>query len=275
MKTLSREKIEMNLCRAFIIALAMYTRIPVPKVNWDEESMKYAMCFFPVAGMFVGGIQFLVGWLLLEYTACGTLFFAIVMTILPIIITGGIHLDGFIDTMDALCSYGEREKKLEILKDPHIGAFALISLCCFLLLSVGVWSELPIAENRLVLLGIIAQFYILSRSLSGISVMVFPSAKKNGLLKTFQAMAKRNRVRNVLCVWFVFSVIGVLGTSFLLNGSVLLGGIAVFSAILVFGHYAWISKKQFGGTTGDIAGYFLQVCELIILMVIILGGKLL
>ena len=73
------------------------------------------MCFFPVVGAVTGALQLLIGSLLLRYTSCGKLFFVIMMTLIPVLVTGGIHLDGFADTVDALSSYGDREKKLEIL----------------------------------------------------------------------------------------------------------------------------------------------------------------
>ena len=59
------------------------------------------------------------------------------MSIIPILITGGFHIDGFMDTQDAINSYKPREKKLEILKDPHIGAFAVISLLAYSIFWAG------------------------------------------------------------------------------------------------------------------------------------------
>lgn len=92
------------------------------------------MCFFPVVGVIIGALVFGAGQLILRYTECGKLFFAAVMTMIPVAVTGGIHLDGFADTIDAVSSYKDREKKLEILKDPHTGAFAVIGLCAYFLL---------------------------------------------------------------------------------------------------------------------------------------------
>ena len=73
--------------------------------------MKYAMCFFPMVGIVIGVCEYVLGnWILgRDY---GVLFFSVCMTLLPILLTGGIHLDGFMDTSDALASYGDREKKL-------------------------------------------------------------------------------------------------------------------------------------------------------------------
>ena len=113
-----------TLLQSFSVAFSMYSRLPVPQVEWNEKNMKYAFCFFPLIGIFVGGAV----WLWLQAAAFwgfGDSLRAAVCVALPLLITGGIHLDGFCDTVDALSSHQSRERKLEILKDPHIGAFAL------------------------------------------------------------------------------------------------------------------------------------------------------
>ena len=79
----------MYLLNSLAIAISMYSKIPAPNVEWNEKNMKYAMCFFPVVGAVIGIIQFLIGGFLLQYTDCGTLFFAVVMALIPVVITGG------------------------------------------------------------------------------------------------------------------------------------------------------------------------------------------
>ena len=244
----------MYLLRSLAIAISMYSKIPVPTVDWNEKNMKYAMCFFPVVGAVAGGLQLLIGYLLLKYTSCGNLFFAIAMVLIPVIVSGGIHLDGFADTVDALSSYGDREKKLEILKDPNTGAFAVIGLCVYFLADTALWSEVTVE-----FLPVIACTYMFSRSLSGISVVSFRAAKNSGLLRTFQDGAQKKRVRVVLIVWAC-----VCG-GIMLYLSWKTAAIVIIAALLVFLYYYRMSRKQFGGTTGDLAGYFLQVCELAML----------
>ena len=244
----------MYLLRSLAIAISMYSKIPVPTVDWNEKNMKYAMCFFPVVGAAAGGLQLLIGYLLLKYTSCGNLFFAIAMALIPVIVSGGIHLDGFADTVDALSSYGDREKKLEILKDPNTGAFAVIGLCVYFLADTALWSEVTVE-----LLPVIACTYMFSRSLSGISVVSFRAAKNSGLLRTFQDGAQKKRVRVVLIVWAC-----VCG-GIMLYLSWKTAVIVILAALFVFLYYYRMSRKQFGGTTGDLAGYFLQVCELAML----------
>ena len=244
----------MYLLQSLAIAISMYSKIPVPTVDWNEKNMKYAMCFFPVVGAAAGGLQLLIGYLLLKYTSCGNLFFAIAMVLIPVIVSGGIHLDGFADTVDALSSYGDREKKLEILKDPNTGAFAVIGLCVYFLADTALWSEVTVE-----LLPVIACTYMLSRSLSGISVVSFRAAKNSGLLRTFQDGAQKKRVRVVLIVWAC-----VCG-GIMLYLSWKTAVIVILVALFVFLYYYRMSRKQFGGITGDLAGYFLQVCELAML----------
>ena len=93
---------------------------------------------------------------------------------IPILVTGGFHLDGFMDTCDALSSWRTREERLQILSDPHIGAFAVIRLALFGLIYGAALSELT-AEDRILWMG----SFFLSRCLSGYTVVAFPKAKKN------------------------------------------------------------------------------------------------
>ena len=69
----------MRLLNSLAIAISMYSKIPVPTVDWNEKNIKYAMCFFPVVGVITGILQFGIGYALLEYTSCGKFFFAAVM----------------------------------------------------------------------------------------------------------------------------------------------------------------------------------------------------
>ena len=241
----------MRFLGSLAVALSMYSKIPVPTVDWNDKNMKYAMCFFPVIGVVTGAVEYAAGYALLTWTDCGSFFFAAVMTLIPVLVTGGIHMDGFADTMDALSSYGDREKKLEILKDPHTGAFAVIWLCAYFLLNAALWSEADLSVFPAA-----ALMFPLSRSLSGISVVSFRAAKNSGLLRTFQDGAQRRRVRVVLILW---------GSGMRRGDDLALpntgqsrprGGTPCISALFPS------QQEQFGGTTGDLAGYFLQSVSL-------------
>lgn len=232
------------------IAFSMYSKIPMPKTQWNEKNMRYSMCFFPIIGMVIGLVLFLFCYLtnLLEL---GVLFRLSGIVVIPIIITGGIHLDGFIDTQDAISSYQSKERKLEILKDSHIGAFALISCLVYVMLTIGVWSELNLQSILTLCFG-----YILSRALSGFSVVSFDLAKDSGLVHTFSDAAQKRVVRYCMLFFAIISSILMIAVGGVIGISVLLG------AMVAFHVYRIISYKQFGGITGDLAGWFLQICEL-------------
>lgn len=240
----------MSIINSFFIALSMYSRIPVPRVNWEKENMRYAMCFFPMIGVVIGAVMYLAGWLL-DKTSVGGLFRGVVFTLIPIMITGGIHMDGFMDTMDALGSWGDREKKLEILKDSHAGAFAILGMGCYLMWSVAVWSELPAEVLR-----VCGVSFVLSRALSGFSVVTFPAARNSGLLKMFQDGAQKKVVRITMCLYVAAAVIMMA----VMNARAMTG--AVTGVMIAFLYYIVVSRKQFGGVTGDLAGFFLETAEL-------------
>lgn len=240
----------MSIINSFFIALSMYSRISVPRVDWKKENMRYAMCFFPMIGVVIGAVMYLAGWLL-DKTSVGGLFRGVVFTLIPIIITGGIHMDGFMDTMDALGSWGDREKKLEILKDSHAGAFAILGMGCYLMWSVAVWSELPAEVLR-----VCGVSFVLSRALSGFSVVTFPAARNSGLLKMFQDGAQKKVVRITMCLYVAAAVIMMA----VMNARAMTG--AVTGVMIAFLYYIVVSRKQFGGVTGDLAGFFLETAEL-------------
>ena len=248
---------------SFLIAFAMFSKIPMPRADWDKENMKYMMCFFPAIGAVIGALLCGYG-KLCEFLDFGTLMRGAGYVLIPVIVTGGIHLDGFLDTVDALSSYQPAERKLEILKDSHAGAFAIIMGCAYFVLALGVWSEMP--GKALPVMGIGS---VVSRSLSGLALTSFPCANKKGSLGMFADAAQRNVVRTVLVLWLVVCAFLIClldwRLAFVLSGT----------ASAVYGYYYRLAMKQFGGTTGDIAGFFVQVCELAMACTVMLGGKLL
>ena len=125
----------------FKVAFAMCSKIPMPEADWSRENMKYMLCFFPFIGVVIGGCSFLASRLgvYFDFTA---VWIAVLLTLIPVWITGGIHVDGLLDTSDALSSWQERERRLEILKDSHAGAFAVITACVYFLLWFGACSQI-------------------------------------------------------------------------------------------------------------------------------------
>ena len=217
-------------------------------IEWSQKNMRYALCAFPLIGAVCGGL-----WCLVGVLPVPELVRAAGFCLVPVLVTGGIHLDGFADTCDALSSYGDAEKKLEILKDPHCGAFAVIRLCTYFILYFALCASVKFTV-RFGVIWILA--LTLERAFSGLAVASFPMAKNTGLAHTFAEAADRITVRRVLIIYTV-----VLGAAMLVLG----GWAAVLAALLVFWRYYAVSKKQFGGITGDLAGWFLQRAELAML----------
>lgn len=240
----------MHVLRSAVIAFSIYSKIPVPQFEWKEEDMKYMLCFFPWVGAVIGLCVYLWKYLCESYEV-GGICHAAVGAAIPLLITGGFHVDGFMDTMDAFHSYQSRERKLEILKDAHIGAFSVIMLLAYGLVYLGAFSE--ITDVRLA--SVIGSGFFLSRCLSGISVVSFPAARKEGMLYQFAGSSQKKIVR------WVLGVQSVLCMGFMMRQS-FYAGIIVSAAALSTLIYSYCrTKKELGGMTGDTAGYFLLLCE--------------
>lgn len=165
----------MKLLKAMVIAFSIYSKIPVPQFEWKEEDMEYMMCFFPWIGGVIG--LFFYGWTVLcEKLAIGNVCYALIGAAIPLMISGGFHVDGYMDTMDAFHSYQSREKKLEILKDSHIGAFAAIMLALYYMIDIAAISEIHTQKA----VSALAAVFFLARCFSGIAVMTLQPAKKRG-----------------------------------------------------------------------------------------------
>ena len=235
----------MTVLQTIAVAFAMFSALPVPQFEWNEKNMRYAMCAFPLIGLVCGGLWCLCGVLPLPELARAAAF-----CLVPVAVTGGIHLDGYADTSDALSSYGDREKKLEILKDSHCGAFAVIRLCSYFVAYFGLCGSVRFTP-RVGLCWTLA--LVLERGLSGLAVAAFPMAKNTGLAHTFASAADRATVRRVLAL-----LAAVLCCAMLALG----GWALVLAALAVLWRYHAVACKQFGGITGDLAGWFLQKTEI-------------
>ncbi|MDW2799046.1 adenosylcobinamide-GDP ribazoletransferase [Clostridium boliviensis] len=246
----------MNLTGSMMIAFSMYSRIPVLQVQWTKERMKYAMCFFPLIGAIIGLLEY--GAILLFRTLGFPFLEQIMPVIIPVVVTGGIHMDGLLDVIDAKSSHGETEKKLEILKDPHTGAFAIIGCGVYFLLYLAFFMEMKPA-----MIPAYCITFVITRALSGLSVVTFPMAKKSGLAAAFSDGAHKRVVGTVMVLYLVITLMGL----WILAGT---GGLLAVSALsfLVFLYYYRMAKREFGGITGDLAGYFLQILELVLVMVL-------
>ena len=247
-----------DILKGFVVAFSMYSKIPMPKMEWTEKNMKYCICYFPMIGLVIGVLMNL-WYRLAEYAQFGILFRPAVLVVIPVIVTGGIHLDGLLDTADALSSYKTREEKLEILKDSHAGAFAIIVGISYFMVYFGVMSE--VTGEKLLVIGL---GFMLSRAFSGLGLVSLKKAKNTGLLRTFSDAAA-NRIVGIVMILYIAAT-AILMT--LLNP--LYASVDFGLALLTFWWYRSMAYDKFGGITGDLAGCFTQVCELVTALGVIL-----
>lgn len=254
------------MLKSLVVAFSTYSKIPMPHIEWDKKSMKYSMGCFPFVGVVIGLVS--IGCFYgLSLLSVGNILSAIVLAIIPILISGGIHMDGFLDTIDARNAYRSREERLQILKDPHTGAFAIIYGIVYLLICVGLFSEVMEEQIAFVAVG-----YIYSRILSGLSVVTFRKAKRDGMAAA-TADASDKSVKWMLIVELVICVAGMVLLGLAQNGiaGLICAVLCIVAGLLSFFYYRCMAYKWFGGTTGDLAGYFLQICELMILLAVVVA----
>ena len=236
---------------------SMFCAIPSPWQGWEEKAREKMLLCLPLVGLEIGLLWWGLG-LLCRYLP--PLMAGAVLAGWPWLATGFLHLDGFMDTTDARSSYGDREKKLAILKDSHVGAFAVIGCSFYLILSAGAWSEID-AKGIVVM----AMAFVLERAFSGLAAVNFKGARKDGMLTAFREPARKRTVTVVLAAEAVISAI-VMCYLWLPVGL-----LCSLGAVLTFVYYYKMAMKEFGGTTGDLAGWFLQTCELVMLMLTVVG----
>ncbi len=251
----------MRLVRSLCIAFAMFSRLPTPRVDWDRENMRYTMAVFPLVGLLVGVCAF-VGWWVLNLFAFGSFCTGMALTVIPVLVTGGIHLDGYADTVDALASHGDQAKKLAILKDPHAGAFAIIKLCVYFLCFTALAVELVPTITSVITY---CSVFILSRALGVIFMLTLAPARQDGLGRLFYDAATK-RMTLMVALFFAFAV---CIASMCVYGWT--GAIFPASMLAALWYCHRMATREFGGVTGDLTGYCIQLCEIVGLAGIILG----
>lgn len=252
-----------HLLSSCAIAFSTYSRLPVPQVDWNEKNMRHTLAFFPLVGAAVGLI-FWAAAALCGALECGRVLRAALLTAVPVAVTGGIHMDGYCDTVDALASHASKEKKLIILKDSSAGAFAVIWCCVWFLLYFALLTELENAAT-------IAACFVLSRSLSALGVERLPSARP---MTGPQAGMGSELKRSSRFPWWVLGIYMALWAILIwLWGDWVPGLAALAAAVGFYFIYKHIALRQFGGFTGDLAGWFLQICELVMLAAAVLAER--
>ncbi|WP_297421525.1 adenosylcobinamide-GDP ribazoletransferase [Clostridium sp.] len=241
-----------KLYKGFIMALSMFTILPTPYVEWDDDGVKNMMKFYPVIGIIVGGIWGIV-YYLLNLINISIILKSIVIMLVPFVVTGMLHLDGFMDVCDAILSRRDREEKLRILKDSRTGAFAVISLLMLFFLQFGGIYSIVEKGIKFYLLILIP---IVSRSVVAYFLLSRTTIKESTLGAYF-----KKGTNTIDLIIMGISLIIILVISFIIikvYGVILIG-------LIILG-ITWAvekCKREFGGISGDVAGFALVIGEVI------------
>lgn len=243
----------MRIIRWIVAAFSMYSKIPVPNCINDDDSA-HAIFFLPLVGAVIGALVYGAD------VAMRALSFPVyakvpVYILIPIIVTGGFHIDGFLDTADALASYRSREKKLEILKDPHVGSFAVIRLGALALILMSALFVIldRTDDNTYPVIAAGSAVFVISRALAALTSFAIKKARGDGMLAGETAYRKSGMAASF--VWLALSAAFVIAVD--MNQACFeLASFAVFTL-----YYGLMVNKNFGGVTGDTAGYYVTVSE--------------
>ena len=236
--------------KSLIFALQHLTRLPLPYVSFDEASCGRATAFFPVAGALIGAVMAAVVWAAGWYFPHNLL--ASLLIMLMVVLTGGIHLDGFMDSIDGLFSGRPRERKLEIMRDSRVGAFGVIGVICLLLFKYNLLAGIP----GFVLVKLLVAVPAISRWNMTLAIYVFPYARQEGLGVIYKKYcgAKELLLATLLAGAAAVMLLGM-------NGALLMamGGFITYLA-------GYKVSKVLGGLTGDIYGLINELSEVLLLL---------
>lgn len=236
----------------------------MPRFDWKDEDMSESLTFFPLVGLVIGAL--VAGINCIPTISSLPSAVRILLTLaIPVLITGGIHLDGFLDVEDALHSYASPEEKQRILKDPHIGAFAIIGLVKWGLINAAAVTAIllhPAADIKIFLL--YGLCFVVSRCLSGLTALCFQKAKKEGMLYEETKGKKRGPI-----TFLSLQLLVILGIMIYLDPLLSVILTAGFGAAVLL--YRYRSYKEFGGVSGDTAGFFLTTAEILTAVLLAIG----
>ena len=230
---------------AFAMCQSMFCAIPAPQV-WDEKARDKMLLFLPVVGLEIGGIWAALAWLcrLLNLPA---MIAALILAAYPYAVTGFLHLDGFMDVTDAVKSWRDLERRREILKDSHVGSFAVIGIVLLVVAQFSVFASVPEGADYRILLFVPA----VSRCCSALAV----TGLKPMSTSQYAAQPKPGSHMAVLTAMLAI----FLAAGFLLCGKY---GFALFGCLAGYGLALCRAYRSLEGMNGDISGYALTLGEL-------------
>lgn len=231
---------------AFAMCQSMFCAIPFPGNLWDEKARDKSLLFLPLVGLEMGLLWWVLG-LLCRKLALDALVTGLGLSVFPYLITGFIHLDGYMDVTDAMKSWRSLERRREILKDSHVGAFSVIGIVLLVLAQFAFMASAKQDADLRILIFIPA----LSRCCSALAVTA---------LKPMDTSQYATRSCSKARIGFltVLTVL-LLGAGFRLCGRY---GVALAGCLIGYGVALGTAYRSLEGMNGDISGYSLTVGEL-------------
>ena len=231
---------------AFFMAWGMFLSIPCPCKIWDEKARPWQLVYLPVAGLLVGALWALAAWFC-RALALPALVRGAVLAAYPFLVTGFIHLDGFMDVTDAVRSCRDLPRRREILKDSHVGSFAVIGVVLLALCQTALFASAKETASlwTLVLLPAV------SRCASALAVTALRS------MSTSQYAAQKKPASHI-------AILGVQ-LALCLAGGFFAGGKTALALLGCLAGYALALRRAYrslDGMNGDISGYALTLGEL-------------
>ena len=231
---------------AFAMCQSMFCAIPFPGNLWDEKARDKMLLFLPLVGLEMGAIWVLLA-RLCSFLNLPVLVKGLILAIYPYLAAGFIHLDGYMDVTDAVKSCRNLERRREILKDSHVGAFAVIGIVLLLLAQFACAASVPESADYRILLFVPA----VSRCGSSLAVTVLKP------MNTSQYAAQKKPKSHV-------TVLSVMTVLFVAAGFLLCGkyGFVLPGCLAGYGLALRKAYKSLEGMNGDISGYALTISEL-------------
>lgn len=234
-------------------AVGLLTRLPI-RVDTGSAMKRGAAAAWcwPLVGIIPATLGAMVGFAAL---ACNVpaMFCAALAVLVQVMITGAMHEDGLADTADGLWGGMTRARRLEIMKDSHIGAYGVIAIVLALILRVAAMSVILPAQGAFAALLVTA---VVSRAPMVTIMAMLPNARKSGLAQSVGAVPHNTALLALGCTALITLVLTPYAVVALFFWTVL-------AALLVAG----IAQNKIGGQTGDILGASQQVTEIAALAV--------
>ena len=220
----------------------MYSKIPVPIVEWDKKGGANSLMFLSLVGLACGAVSLGV-YHLAKLLSLSSALFSAFMLLSLVLVCGFLHIDGFMDTMDALLSSRGREEKIRILKDSTVGAFSVVALVILMIFNYSSFFTLSTLSLTPYILLIIP---FVSRAISVIIMFEFKSLSDKGIMAYFK---QGNKPIHIIIILFQVLIAFVL--SYIMGFNYLLS--IIFEVVTMFA-ISLLGLKALGGINGDILG---------------------